>query len=187
MLNVLARKWWALAIRGGVTLLFGVLMLLVPGITLTYLVFLFGTYAVMEGIFDIAVSFRSMATHWALFLEGLFSVVAGILAFIWPGITTLVLLYLIAFWAVATGIFEVLTGIRLRKILANEWTFILTGFASLLFGLLILFAPATGALIIVFWVGAYTLLFGGLTLILAFRLRAYNQGLGPLAKGLTSH
>jgi uncharacterized membrane protein HdeD (DUF308 family) len=185
MLHMLARNWWALALRGILAILFGLFTFLIPGITLITLVFVFGAYALVDGVFNIIASFRVAAHHWALLIEGIIGVLAGIVTFIWPGITAMVLLYVIAFWAIFTGILEIVGGIRLRKFITNEWMLILMGIASLAFGILILFAPAAGAVAIVIWIGAYALVFGILTLILAFRLRAHRHhlpGTTPLAR-----
>jgi uncharacterized membrane protein HdeD (DUF308 family) len=84
------------------------------------------------------------------------------------------LLYVIAFWAIFTGIFEIIAGIRLRKAITNEWMLLLIGVLSLLFGVLILFAPGVGALAIILWIGAYALIFGIILLALAFRLRGHR-------------
>ena len=171
MLETLTANWWALALRGLVAVLFGLLTLFLPGITLVTLVLLFGVYALVDGVFNVIAFFRVASHHWAMLIEGAVGIFAGAITFAWPAITALVLLFLIAFWAILTGIFEVVAGIRLRKTIANEWLLLLMGFLSLAFGLLILFAPVTGALAIVLWMGAYALVFGIFLLALAFRLR----------------
>jgi uncharacterized membrane protein HdeD (DUF308 family) len=130
MLHLLARHWWALALRGVFAVLFGLLTFLIPGITLLTLVLLFGAYAILDGIFDIISAVRAPGRHWPLVLEGVVGIIIGILTFIWPGITTMVLLYLIAFWAIFTGILEIVAGIRLREVIANEWLLILMGVLS---------------------------------------------------------
>ena len=175
MLHLLARHWWALALRGVFAVLFGLLTFFIPGITLLTLVLLFGAYAILDGIFDIVSAVRAPGHHWPLILEGVVGIIIGILTFLWPGITTMVLLYLIAFWAIFTGILEIVAGIRLREVIANEWLLILMGVLSVLFGFLILIFPGAGALAIVIWIGAYALLFGIMLIALAFLLRRFRQ------------
>ena len=175
MLHTLARNWWALALRGLVAVLFGLLTFFVPGITLVTLVLLFGVYALMDGLFNVIAFFRVPANHWALLIEGLIGIIAGILTFAWPAITAVALLYVIAFWAIFTGVFEIIAGIRLRKEITNEWLLLVQGALSLLFGILILFAPGVGALAIVLWIGAYACVFGIALLALAFRLRGHQR------------
>jgi uncharacterized membrane protein HdeD (DUF308 family) len=175
MLHTLVRNWWALALRGLVAVLFGLLTFLLPGITLITLVLLFGAYALLDGIFNLIAFFRVASHHWALLVEGVIGIIAGILTFAWPAITAIVLLYLIAFWAIFTGAFEIIAGIRLRRAITNEWLLLVMGVLSLLFGVLILFAPGAGALAIVLWIGAYALVFGIFMLALAFRLRGHRR------------
>src|SRR6516162_767110 len=174
MIHTLARNWWALALRGLVAMLFGLLTFFLPGITLVTLVLLFGAYALVDGIVSVIAFIRVASHQWALLIEGVIGVIAGILTFAWPAITALVLLYLIAFWAVFTGVFEIIAGIRLRKTITNEWLLLVMGVLSLLFGVGILFAPGLGALAIVLWIGAYALVFGIILLAFAFRLRGHR-------------
>ena len=141
------------------------------------LVLLFGAYALVDGIFNVIAFFRVLSHHWALLIEGLIGIIAGILTFAWPAITAIVLLYVIAFWAIFTGVFEVIAGIRLRKAITNEWLLLVIGVLSFLFGVLILFAPGVGALAIVLWIGAYAFVFGVFLLALAFRLWGHHQRL----------
>ena len=175
MLQTLTANWWALALRGLVAVLFGLLTFFLPGITLITLVLLFGAYALVDGVFNLIAFFRVASHQWALLVEGVVGIIAGLITFAWPAITAFALLYLIAFWAILTGTFEIVAGIRLRKTIANEWLLLLMGFLSLLFGFLILFAPGTGALAIVLWIGAYALVFGIFLLALAFRLRGHRR------------
>ena len=175
MLHTLARNWWALALRGLVAVLFGLLTFFVPGITLVTLVLLFGVYALMDGLFNVIAFLRVPAHYWALLIEGVIGIIAGILTFAWPAITAVALLYVIAFWAIFTGVFEIIAGIRLRKEITNEWLLLVQGALSLLFGILILFAPGVGALAIVLWIGAYACVFGIALLALAFRLRGHQR------------
>lgn len=178
MPHALTQNWWLLALRGLVAIAFGVLTFIWPGLTLLYLVILFGIYVLMDGIFNIAAALHrsSGGDHrWVLALEGLVGIAAGILTFAWPGITALVLLYVIAFWAIFTGVLEIVAGVRLRKRIPNEWFLVLMGVLSILFGGFILAAPGAGALAITIWIGAYALVFGVLLLGLALRLRSHGR------------
>jgi uncharacterized membrane protein HdeD (DUF308 family) len=134
-------------------------------------------YALVDGIFNVIAFFPVLSHHWALLIEGLIGIVAGILTFAWPPITAIVLLYVIAFWAIFTGVFEAIAGIRLRKVITEEWLRLWGGVLSFLFGMLILFAPGVGALAIVLWIVAYAFIFGVSLLALAFRLRGDHQRL----------
>lgn len=174
MMNVLARNWWALALRGLFAILFGVLAFVWPGLTLQALVILYGAYALVDGVFALVAAVRAAEAHarwWTLLIEGLVGIGAGILTFIWPGITALVLLYLIAAWAIVTGLLEIVAAIRLRKEITDEWALGASGAASVIFGLLLMIFPGAGALTLVWLIGAYALVFGILLLVLAFRLR----------------
>jgi uncharacterized membrane protein HdeD (DUF308 family) len=175
MLQLLARRWWALALRGVIAVLFGLLTFFIPGVTLISLVLLFGFYAILDGIFDIVSAMKAPGHHWPLLVEGIVGIVAGIVTFMWPGITAMFLLYLIAFWAILTGVLEIVAGIRLREVIANEMLLILMGVISTLFGILIIIFPGAGALAIIIWIGAYAVVFGIILIVLAFRLRSFRQ------------
>jgi uncharacterized membrane protein HdeD (DUF308 family) len=175
MLTVYTSSWWALVLRGIVAIAFGVLAFVWPGITLTALVFLWGAYALVDGAFAIAAGVRSHAENkrwWVLLLEGILGIAAGIVAFAIPGITALVLLLLIAAWAIVTGAFEIAAAIQLRKYIKGEWLLALAGVASILFGVLLFLNPGAGALAVVWLVGAYTIVFGVLLIALGLRLHS---------------
>ncbi len=179
MTDALARNWWALALRGLLAILFGVAVFVWPGISLAVLVLLFGAYAFVDGLFALIAGIRQHGTvgnerWWMLIIEGVAGVVAGVLTFIWPGITALVLLFLIAAWAIVTGFFEIVAAIRLRQEISNEWLLALAGIASVVFGVLVFLQPGAGALAILWLIGAYAIVFGILMLVLAFRLRSWS-------------
>jgi uncharacterized membrane protein HdeD (DUF308 family) len=174
----LARNWWALVMRGIVAILLGIVTFAWPGITLAALVLLYGAYALVDGVMAIIGAVRAVQAHerWgALLIEGIAGIVAAAVTIMWPGITALALVIVIASWAIVTGIFELVAAVRLRKHVTGEWLLALGGIASIVFGVLIIMAPLAGALVIALWVGAYTLVFGVLMVALGFRLRSWGR------------
>jgi uncharacterized membrane protein HdeD (DUF308 family) len=174
----LSRNWGMVALRGIAAILFGVLALLLPGITLLALVLLFGSYAIVDGVLNIVAALRGGAVQrawWVLLLEGLVGVAAGVVTFAIPGLTALMLVYVIGAWAIITGVLKIVAAIRLRKEITNEWWLILSGALSVVFGVVVMIAPGAGALAMVLWIGAYSIVFGALLLGLAFRLRNWRS------------
>jgi uncharacterized membrane protein HdeD (DUF308 family) len=174
----LARNWWSLIIRGIAAILLGVVTFAWPGITLAALVLLYGAYALVDGVMAIIGAVRAVQSHerWgALLIEGIAGIVAAAITVAWPGITALALVFVIAAWAIVTGVFELVAAVRLRKYVTGEWLLALGGIASIAFGVLIIIAPLAGALVIALWVGAYTLVFGVLMIALGFRLRSWGK------------
>ncbi|CDM66411.1 HdeD family acid-resistance protein [Pyrinomonas methylaliphatogenes] len=177
---LLARNWWALALRGVLAIIFAILAVMWPGLTLIVLALLFGAYALVDGLFAILAALRAPEGYerwWVHFFEGLAGVLVGIIAFFWPGITAFALLYLIAAWAIITGVLEIAAAIRLRRYVAGEWLLALSGALSLLFGILIVLVPSAGAIGVVWIIAFYAFLFGLLLIALALRLRRLEQGL----------
>lgn len=175
MLMVYTSSWWALVLRGLAAIAFGILAFVWPGITLTALVFLWGSYALVDGAFAIVAGAKSHGENkrwWVLLLQGILSVAAGVIAFVLPGITALVLLILIASWAIVTGAFEIAAAIQLRKYIKGEWLLALMGIVSILFGAALLFNPGPGALAVVWLIGAYAIVFGVLLVVLGVRLHS---------------
>ena len=129
----------------------------------------------MDGVFNVIAFFRVASHQWALLIEGILGVLAGVLTFAIPAVTAITLLYLVAFWAIFTGIFEIVAGVRLRKVATNEWLLVLMGVFSPIFGAFILFVPVAGALAIVLWIGAYAIVFGITLIALTFRLRGHQD------------
>ena len=173
----LARNWWTVALRGAIAIIFGLAALFWPDITLTALIFIFAAFVLVSGVLLAIAAFRDGLNHthaWLMLLEGVIGIAIGIMAFVWPGITALVLLYIIAAWAIVTGVLEIIAAIQIRKEIQNEWLLAIAGIASILFGILLLVWPIAGALAILWIIAAYAIIFGVLLLILAFRLRNWG-------------
>jgi uncharacterized membrane protein HdeD (DUF308 family) len=182
MARILALNWWALALRGVIAIVIGLVAFFMPAVTLYSLTILFGAYAFIDGIVSLTAAVRS-ARHgehwWALLFEGIVGLGAAAVTLIWPEITLVFLIYIVAVWAVITGIFEIAAAVRLRRHFAGEWLLVLTGIASVLFGVLLFAAPGAGAVVLAWWLGAYIFIFGVLMLALAFRLRRWSGSLTP--------
>jgi uncharacterized membrane protein HdeD (DUF308 family) len=175
LVHALARNWWLELLRGIAAIVFGVLAFAWPGITLVTLVLFYGAFALVDGVFALIAAVRggSPMPRWWLALVGLAGIAAGILTFAWPGITALVLLIFIAVWAIVIGVMEIYGAIRLRKEIANEWLLILNGVVSVLFGAVLLWRPGTGALALIWVIGAYAIFLGIVYIAFALKLRKH--------------
>jgi uncharacterized membrane protein HdeD (DUF308 family) len=181
MLEYLSRYWWAVTLRGALAVVFGVIALIWPDITLHALVLLYGFYALVDGLLALAalVIGGNMVRDrrgW-LIVEGVAGIGAGVVAFLWPGITALVLLYLIAAWAIATGVLEVVVAIWLRRELRGEWLLALSGIVSVVFGVFLIVRPGEGAIAVVWLIGVFAILFGVALVGLGLRLRRLGGAL----------
>jgi uncharacterized membrane protein HdeD (DUF308 family) len=182
MLDVLTRYWWTLVIRGVAAVLFGLMALIWPGITVLALVLLFGAYAILDGVLALGAAAlndaRSAGRRPWLVLEGIAGILTGIVTFAWPDVTTLVLLWLIAAWAIVTGVLEVVAAVRLRREIEGEWVLAASGVLSVVFGLLMMVWPASGAVALVVLIGVYAIVFGAALVALGWRLRAMRGTAG---------
>lgn len=177
MLGMASRNWWIFVLRGVLAVLFGIVAWIWPGLTVAALVILFGAYAFVNGIFAVIAGIASFGENqrwWAELLVGIAGIILGILTFIWPGVTALALLYLIAAWAIVTGVFEIIAAIELRKAIDNEWLLGIGGVLSVIFGLILIIFPGSGAISLVWVIGIYAIIFGVTLIALGFRLR--NSG-----------
>jgi uncharacterized membrane protein HdeD (DUF308 family) len=178
----LASNWWTLTIRGIVAILFGIFTFFRPGTTLTALALVFGAYALVDGIFSIVAAIRGRRhgeRRWVLAAGGVAGVAAAAVTFLWPGITVLAMVLVVAFWALVTGIVELAAAIRLRKFIEGEWLLALAGIASIVFGALLIVWPLTGAIVVAWWIGAYAAALGAILLALSFRLRWWTRQIQP--------
>jgi uncharacterized membrane protein HdeD (DUF308 family) len=176
LLNTLARYWWLLVLRGIAAIVFGILAFIWPGITLFTLILFWGAFTLVDGVLSLAhaVMGGNMGSRWGLALVGLAGIAAGILTFMWPGVTALVLLWFIAAWSIVLGIFQIIGAIQLRKEIDNEWTLILSGVVSVLFGVILFVAPGAGALGLIWMIGAFALIFGVLMVMAGLRLKKHQ-------------
>lgn len=175
MVSAFSRYWWLLVLRGVLAIIFGILALVLPGAAIFALVILFGVYALVDGVMAVIAATRGRDTNqrwWVLLLEGLAGIIAGIIALVWPGITAVALLFVIAFWAIVTGILEIAAAIRLRREINNEWALGLTGALSVILGIVLLVNPGAGALGLIWAIGIYAILFGVLMIYLGIRVRS---------------
>jgi uncharacterized membrane protein HdeD (DUF308 family) len=173
--KLFSRLWWVLALRGAAALLFGVLALIWPEITLLFLVALFAVYALLAGGVSVAGAIqnrKSAEDWWLVLLLGVVSLAAGVIAILHPALTALVLVLLMGANALVTGVLDIVMAIRLRKVIEGEWLLIAAGILSMAFGVLVFLFPGAGALALVWLIGAHAILIGLLFLAVAFRLRA---------------
>ena len=174
----LALSWRALALRGALAVLFGVLAFFWPGLFWLVVVYTFGAYALIDGIMAIVLAVTAhgrVGPWWALLLEGVVGIAVAVLAFAWPGITELAMLYLIAGWCLAIGVLEIVAAIQLWRYLEGVWLLAVSGVLSVILGLGLAIVPGAGLLAVAWWVGAYLVVFGALLLALAFRLRGLTR------------
>jgi uncharacterized membrane protein HdeD (DUF308 family) len=169
------KNWWVLLLRGIAAILFGILAISRPGITLAVLVLLFGIYALVDGFFALIASISGWShrdDRWLLLLEGLIGIGVGFATLSAPALTAIALVLFIAVWALATGVLKIISAIRLRKEISGEFWLALSGIASVLFAFLVMMRPAAGALAMA-WVIGWWALFVGVTLaLLSFKLRS---------------
>jgi uncharacterized membrane protein HdeD (DUF308 family) len=174
MSAALAKNWWAIALRSVLAIIFGLIALFVPVATMLSLVLLFSAYMLVDGIFAIVAAVRAARRHerWGLLvLQGVIDIVAGVVAFLWPGITVIAFVLLVAVWALVSGGLMLGAAFRL-KIDHGRWWLALGGIASLVYGALLIAAPLIGALVMTWWLGAYAIVLGITLLVLAFKLRS---------------
>jgi uncharacterized membrane protein HdeD (DUF308 family) len=178
LLRTLAENWWLLLLRGIASIVFGVLAFVWPGLTLVALILLWGAYAIADGGIALwaAISGKGgeIAPRWWLAIVGIVGLLAGLVAFVSPGLTALVLLMFIAGWAIVIGVLEIWGAIQLRKEIEGEWWLVLSGLLSIAFGALLFARPGPGALALVWVIGAFAILHGCTLIGLAFRLKQFR-------------
>src|SRR6202030_2466033 len=185
--ETLVQNWWLFLLRGILGIIFGILALIFPGPTILSLVLLFSAYMLVDGVFGIISAVRAIRRkedRWGvLIFEGLLNVVVGIAAFLWPGLTVVAFVWLIAAWAIVSGGLMTAAGFQLN-IDHGRWWLVLGGLLSLAYGVLLIITPLIGAIVLTWWLGAYALVFGVALVVFSFKLRARQHDLGsPTAVG----
>jgi uncharacterized membrane protein HdeD (DUF308 family) len=174
VLASLARNWWVFVLRGIVAILFGVFAFMRPGMTVEFLVYLFGYWALLDGVLALLGSIGAAEAHepwWPLVLMGLLGIAAGIVTLRWPQITAVALYLIIAYWSILLGILGIVAAIRLRDLIPGEGWFIAGGLASIVFGVLLVIYPVSGLLTVIWLIGFYAVIFGIASLMFGFRLK----------------
>ena len=177
MSEVLAESWWAVGLRGILGILFGLICLLTPGLAVEVFVILFAAYMLVDGVFAIVAGIKAARNgeRWGLLiLEGIVDLAAGLVAVLWPAITLVALIWLIAIWAVVTGALMLAAAFTLN-LDHGRWWLALGGIASVIFGILLVIEPLIGAVVLTLWIGAYAIVFGIFLLILAFQLHSKQE------------
>jgi uncharacterized membrane protein HdeD (DUF308 family) len=185
--ETLVHNWWLFTLRGVLGIIFGILALIFPGPTILSLVLLFSAYMLVDGIFGIISAVRAIRRkedRWGLLIfEGLLDIATGVVAFLWPGLTVVAFVWLIAAWAIFSGGLMMAAGFRLN-IEHGRWWLVLGGLLSLAYGVLLIIAPLIGAVVLTWWLGAYALVFGVALVIFSLKLRSrQHERVSPTAVG----
>jgi uncharacterized membrane protein HdeD (DUF308 family) len=187
MSATLAQNWWVIALRGVFAILFGIIALLLPGVAIASLVLLFAAYMLLDGGLAIISGVRAAreGKRWGwLVFEGIVDILAGIIAFVWPLVTVLFFVCLMAAWAIVSGSLLTTAAFQLH-VAHGRWLMVLGGIVSIIWGIMLILWPFVGALVLTWWMGAYALFFGGALIALAFRLRRHRHELpsgGPVSQ-----
>lgn len=166
-------NWTLVFLRGVLAIVFALLAFVWPVATMASLVLLFAAYMLVDGLFAIASGIRAARAHerWGWFaLEGIADLIAAVVAFFWPSITILAFVFVAAAWALVSGGLMLVAAFRLGSQHGRAWLLV-AGAVSLLWGALLIVAPVTGAIVMLWWLGAYALVFGVAMIVAAARLR----------------
>lgn len=174
------RQWSSAAIRGSFAILFGIGAFLLPNLTLALLVLLYGVFALVDGLAALAFAIgdrEHLLPTWALFLEAVLGISAGAIALMWPGLTLFAVVYIVAFWAVARGILEIIEAIRFHKLMEHEWFLAATGLASVLLGAMMAASPDIGIMVMSYLLGCYAVVYG--ISLIAFAIHVHHGSHAP--------
>lgn len=175
LLDQVGKNWWVFVLRGVLAVLFGVFTFINPAVSLASLILVYGAYALIDGVTSAIGAFtnrrQGSGFPWSVLLIGLIGIATGVVTFMYPGLTALVLLYFIAAWFIVRGIFEIVLAIQLRKEIEGEFWLGLAGLLSVLFGVLLFARPGVGALAVLWMIGIFAILMGIMFILLGFKLK----------------
>jgi uncharacterized membrane protein HdeD (DUF308 family) len=175
MLDALARNWWMVVLRGALAVIFGLMAIAWPDLTVGVFVAFFGAYALVEGVFTIVEAFQGGQDRLWHILQGALGILVGIVAWVYPDLTALSLLYFIGAWAIVTGVVEVIAAVRLRREIDNEWLLAIAGVLSVLWGLFLFIFPGDGAIALVTTIGIFAIIYGVVLIVFGLRLRGMRD------------
>ena len=168
--------WWLLALRGLFAILFGIVILAWPALTIEILVIIYGVFALVGGILSMIIGLFSIGKNsnwWLMFLEGVLGFIVGGIVLKWPAMSLLLLIIIIALWAIISGIAQIITAFFVRQQIKNEWLMALSGLISLLFGLLLFSWPISGIIVLSWLIGFYALLLGIFLIVFGFQIKTF--------------
>jgi len=185
--QTLVPNWWLFTLRGALGIIFGCIALIFPGPTILSLVIFFSAYMLVDGVFAIVSAVRAIRRkqdRWGLLIfQGLLNIAVGVAAFLWPGLTVVVFVWLIAAWAIVSGALMTAAGFRLNND-HGRWWLVLGGLLSFAYGVLLIITPLIGAIVLTWWLGAYALIFGVALVVFSFKLRSrQDERSSPTAVG----
>lgn len=187
LLAIRGVPWWDLVLRGIVAILFGLLALIWPAITLMALVVLFAVYAILDGVIALTALFtpEGRSRWWSFLLVGLLGIAAGIVALSYPHIAALALYIIIASWAILIGIVELGAALAGSEEMGSRWLWALSGILSLVFGVLLFAYPVKGLLAVVWLIGFWALFRGIMLIIAGFEYKSAINA--ATLRGATQH
>src|SRR4030095_13475783 len=174
MVGQLTRNWWVPVLRGALGILFGLLVFAYPSTAVTVFVYLFGAYALLDGVIALAMSLHVNRGRGWLILSGIAGIAAGILTFFYPSTTAVALVYIVAAWAILTGIFEIMAALEWRQVLSDMWLLGLAGVLSIILGVLLFSYPGQGLLAWAYLIGIYAIVYGVLYIAAGIRLKSFQ-------------
>jgi len=186
--KALTRMSRLLALTGVASIVFGITVLVWPGISLVSLTFLFGAFAFVYGSLAVGSGLYLLAqrsTEWVPYIEGgVAGMIIGVITYLHPGFTDLTLVYIVGSWAFVIGVFEIVAAVDMRGVLPGAAWLGLAGATSVVFGIVVAFRPGAGMLAILWMVGFYGILAGATRLVAAYRIHQFHGDAKAIATAL---